>query len=613
MQTDHLISLNHLFFHFVEHVRAERFLTFREADGMEVYSTARVAREVFALRRFLLAGGLEGDRVAIFAENRPGWHIADFATLLARQVVVPVYPTLAPGQIEYLLGHSGCRVVIVGSRQQWNVLAPLLPRLPQVRMVIGLEEIEEAHASLPRIVAEAPEPDAAEREGIRARSLAVDPDSLATIVYTSGTTGVPKGVMLSHRNLVFDLGECLKRILSKTARQALSILPLAHVFERLLCYGYFYKGVPIAYGDPHALKELAKIHRPQVMGCVPRVLEKVQEAILTQIGSMPGWRGAIARNLLDAGCRRARRRMAGKPGGWRAALLAPLADLLVHARIHRQLGGLEYLICGGAWLDPEVELFFRGAGFDLLQGYGLTETAPVITLNPLTREKLGSVGPALEGVQVRLSEDGEILTRGPHVMLGYYNDPEATRQTFQEGWLLTGDLGHIDEEGYLSITGRRKEMLVLSNGKNVCCAPVEQALQRSALIQQAFLVGEGRKFAGALLVPHRENLQRFAAEHRIPYQKLEDLLVSPAVTGAFREEIARCQTHLSPFEQVKRFGFLSPDALLDPELITPTQKMRRMVLEEKYAAWIRQMYVQEEPLLIPRSSGDQVMSAGQPQ
>ena len=612
MQTDHLTSLNHLFFHFVEHVCAERFLSFQKPDGMEVYSTDRVAREVFALRRFLLDEGLEGDRVAIFSENRPEWHIADFATLLARQVVVPVYPTLAPGQIEYLLGHSGCRVVMVGSRKQWEVLAPLLCRLPQVRRVIGLEEIGGPHASLPRIVAEAPEPDAAEREAIRTRSLGVDPESLATIVYTSGTTGVPKGVMLSHRNIVFDLGECLKRILSKTARQALSILPLAHVFERLLCFGYFYKGVPIAYGDPHALKELAKIHRPQVMGCVPRVLEKVQEAILAQIGSMPAWRRAIARTLLDAGRRRARHHMTGESGGWQA-MLAPLADLLVHRRIHRQLGGLDYLICGGAWLDPEVELFFRGAGFDLLQGYGLTETAPVITVNPLMQEKLGSVGPALEGVQVRLSEDGEILTRGPHVMLGYYNDPEATRQTFHDGWLRTGDLGHIDEEGYLSITGRRKEILVLSNGKNVCCAPVEQALQRSALVQQAFLVGEGRKFVGALLVPHRENLQRFAAEHRIPYQKLEDLLASPAIAGAFREEIARCQAHLSPFEQVKRFCFLSPEALLDPELITPTQKMRRRVLEEKYAVWIGQIYLQEEPLLIPRSSGDRVLSAGQPQ
>src|SRR5579885_3116765 len=609
MQTDRLSSLNHLFFHHVEQFRSDRLLTWQKPDGLEVYSTERFVREVLALSRFLSAGGLEGDRVGIFCENRPGWHIADFATLLARQVVVPVYPTLAPGQIQYLLRHSGCRVVVIGGQKQWEVLAPLLADLPQSRCVISLDELAAAHTSLPRIVSETPEWSPADREEIRARALSVDPQSLATIVYTSGTTGVPKGVMLSHANFTFDLSECLKRILSQTASQALSVLPLPHVFERLLCYGYSYRGVPIAYGDPHDLKTLAKIHRPQVMGCVPRILEKIREAVQAQIGAMPAWRQAAARALLNAGYRRARGRMTGERTGPGTAVLARLAGFLVYPRIHRQLGGLEYLICGGAWLDPELELFFRAAGFELLQGYGMTDTSPVIALNPYAREKLGSVGPPLEGVQVRLAEDGEILTRGPHVMLGYYNDPEATAQTFRDGWLATGDLGRIDEQGYLSITGRQKEILVLSNGKNVSCAPVEHALESSRLVERAFVVGEGRKFASALIVPDRENLRRLAAVRGMPAGGEEQWLASPAVIAVFREEITRCQSHLSPFEQVKRFSFLHPDALLDPELITPTQKVPRAVLEQKYTPWIRQMYLREEPLVIPRSVPEKVPAA----
>lgn len=456
MRTESILSLNHLFFHCVENVHSNRLLAYGKSSEMEVYSTMRFAREVLALSRYLSAGGKEGDRVAIFSENRPGWHIADFATLLAGQVVVPVSTMLRRGQMEYVLRHSGCSVVVIGGRKQWDVLAPLLDALPQLRQVISLEELEAAHTSLPHIVAEAPEWDLVACEEIRARALAVNPQTLATVVYTAGTTGDPKGVMLSHANIIFDLRECLKRILQKLPAQALSVLPLPHLFERLICYSYFYRGIPIAYGDPHDLKALVKIHRPEVMGCMPYLLEKLQEAIQAQIAVMPVWQRAITRALLASGRRFARYRPPGR-GGARSQPLLPLpADHLLFGGIRNQVGGLQYLICGGAWLDPELELFFRAAGFDLVQGYGVTEASPVITLNPQTREKLGSVGPALEGVQLRLREDGEILTRGPHVMLGYYNDPEATRTAFRDGWLLTGDIGRIDEEGYLQLVGRRK-------------------------------------------------------------------------------------------------------------------------------------------------------------
>jgi len=603
-QNPGIATLNHLFFHHLDHYRLDRLLSFQDIhqpDQATVWSTERFARSVFALRQFLLSCGLSaGDRVAVFAENRPEWHVADFAILLARLVVVPIYNTLAPAQIAYLLRHSGCRAAVIAGARQWEMLSPLRGDLPDLETIVSMEETPGAGTSLPRLVSRAPAFDSAAVDRIRAQALAADPHHLATIVYTSGTTGTPKGVMLSHANLTFNLRASLGRVLSQTARQALSVLPLAHVLERMLCYGYFHEGVPIAYGDPHDLKELLKLHKPEIMGAVPRILEKVQEAVDTQVEQLAPWRRAIGRKLMAAALERTRQELKGEPAPLSAALLAPLAKLLVFPKVHRQLGGLQYFICGGAWLNPEIELFFRAAGFTVLQGYGLTETSPVITLNEFRRERLGSVGRPLDGVEVRIGEGGEILTRGPHVMLGYYKDEAATRQARDpDGWFATGDLGRMDADGSVFITGRRKEILVLSNGKNVACAAVEHALESSPYIQQALVVGDGRKFVTALLVPHLDNIARAARERGLALDSPEELLLSPPMVALFREELTHCQAECSSFEQAKRFCFLKEEALLDTELVTPTLKVRRAVLERKYADWIGYMYQQEDPVLIP--------------
>ena len=605
MQHNHgITTLNHLFFHQLDHYRLDRLLSFHDLTKpgeTMVWSTERFARSVFALRQFLLSSGMAaGDRVAVFAENRPEWHVADFAILLARLVVVPIYNMQAPSQIGYLLRHSGCRVALIAGARQWEILQPLLRDLPELETVVGMQETPGAGTSLPRIVAEAPAFDGVAVERIRSEALATDPQSLATIVYTSGTTGTPKGVMLSHGNLTFNLRGSLGRVFSQTARQALSVLPLAHVLERMLCYGYFHEGVPIAYGDPHDLKELLQLHRPEIMGAVPRILEKVREAVDAQVEQLAPWRRAIGKKLIAAALARARHDLKGEPAPRSAMLLGPLAKLLVFPKVHRQLGGLQYFVCGGAWLNPDVELFFRAAGFTVLQGYGLTETSPVITLNEYRREKLGSVGRALDGVEVRIGADGEILTRGPHVMLGYYKDEAATRRTVdQDGWLDTGDLGRMDADGCVTITGRRKEILALSNGKKVACAAVEHALERSPYIQQALAVGDGRKFVTALIVPHLEHVAQAGRERGLTFDHPEELLATAPIEALFREELSSCQAELSSFEQAKRFCFLKEEALLDTELVTPTLKVRRAVLERKYADWIGRMYQQENPLVIP--------------
>jgi long-chain acyl-CoA synthetase len=597
--TDKTRTLNHLFFEHVARSKNECLLSWDSPSGPVVYSSHRFVNAVLALRAFLRSCGLgtEGERIAILSENRPEWHLADFAILVARHIVVPIYPTLSSAQIEHLLRHSGCRAAVISGKREWEVLEPMLSRLPDLAWIIHMDDSVSAkpaptvrHISLPRIEADAGSPDAATLEQIRADCLAVSPGAVATIVYTSGPTATPKGVMLSHANIAFDLDACLDRLAFRTARQSLSVLPLAHVFERLLCYGYFRMGVPIAYGDPHQLKDLLRRHRPEVMGCVPRILEKIRDAIEQQVEALPQWKRAIGRRLLRAG-HAPPRHSTLSPSAW--------LDQLLKARVHRQLGGVRYFICGGAWLDPAVESFIRGVGFTVLQGYGMTETSPVISLDALGQEKSGAVGRPLEGLEVRVGSEGEIETRGPHVMLGYYKDPDATARALRDGWLLTGDLGQLDEEGFLAITGRSKDILVLSNGKNVSCAPLERALVRSRLIQDIFVVGEGRNFTSALVVPHLKNVAQAAGKRGIAVVDAADALLDPALIAAFFQEIETHQAEFANFERVKRFCFLREEAMLDPELVTPTQKMRRRALERKYAEWIGRMYARPEPFIIP--------------
>ena len=608
---DSVATLNHLFFYHLDRYRFDRLLTFQNRAELMAWSTERFSHAVFALRQFLLGTGLApGDRVAVFSENRPEWHIADFALLLARLVVVPIYNTLSPSQIAYQLRHSACRAAIIASAPQWEILESLLAELPEMDTVVAMEETPGVPISLPRIAAQAPPFEQPAVSHIRAEALAAEPDHLATIVYTSGTTGTPKGVMLSHGNIMSDLRGSLARVPTNTAHQALSVLPLPHVLERVLSYGYFHEGVRIAYGDPHDLKELLPIHKPDIMGVVPRILEKVKEAVEAQIALMAPHRRAIARKLIEAAvASTGAEKLGGPAASFTHRLLAPLANVLVFPKVHRQLYGLKYFISGGAWLNPDVELFFRAAGFDVLQGYGMTETSPVITLNEYHREKIGSVGRALDSVEVRISDDGEIVTRGPHVMLGYFQDDAATRQSFTpDGWLHTGDLGSIDADGYVTITGRRKEILVLSNGKNVACAPLEHALERSLYIQQALIVGHGRKFVCALIIPHAENMAQVAKQHGLAFNSYDELLLAPPVVALFRGELKNLQAEFSTFERVKRFCFLAEEALQDTELVTPTQKVRRSVLERKYADSIGLMYQQDDPLVIPKP--EQVMTAG---
>ncbi len=590
-------TLNHVFAHSVEHVHHPVLLSFRSKGRVQSYSSAEFHQAVFSLCHSFLEAGLKpGGSVAVLSENRPEWHIADFAILLCGLVSVPVYTTFSVAQMRYVLEHSRASALLVSSDQWQKAGAALAADLPALKCVITMDGDNQHSASCLPLAEILPRKTSAEfQRRLLRTATAIDPRTLATVVYTSGTTGVPKGVMLAHGNLASNLTECIRRIALRSIPGALTVLPLAHIFERLLCYGYFRMGIPIAYGDPHALAELLPVHRPAVMGCVPRILEKIRENVLEQIRIQTPWRQSVAHALLKVGHASIGEGVIDRRPTFRGRTLYPAAKLLLYRKLHKKLGGnLHYVICGGALLHQDVEEFFLAAGIRVLQGYGLTETSPVISLAPFDASKPGTVGKPLDNLDVSFGEDGEILVRGPSVFRGYLHDAALTNEACREGWFHTGDLGRLDADGYLVISGRKKEMFVTAGGKNVHPAPIEERLNRSLLIRQAFVLGDGRKFIGALIVPEMVGIERAAVALGLD-RTHGDLLQNPAVRRAMQEEINRLLADFSGPEQVKNFEFLDEAVLTDPDLITPTQKLRRGVLETKYRETIERIYQASAP------------------
>jgi len=543
-----------------------------------------------------LLGVKPGDRVAILSENRPEWAISDFAILANAAVTVPVYPTLLGWQIEYILNDSGAVAVICSTDEQLQKMQEIRAHTPAVHNVIMCEASSVPPSTLMfQQVVESGRANFDEKrfEELRKRPR---PEDLATIVYTSGTTGNPKGAMLTHGNITSNVAAAQDILRVGPGTVAISILPLSHIFERMADYFYFNKGITIAYAENVTkVGENLQDIKPQVFAAVPRLFEKMRERIMNQVATQSGTKQKIFRWALKVAEERLPYRVEKKPMPTGLAIKSAIADKLVFRKILDRLGGrVQYVFSGGAPLSPELAAFFIGAGVEILEGYGLTETSPVISANKPDFRKIGTVGKIIGGVEVKIAPDGEILARGPNIMKGYWNNPEATAQAIDpDGWFHTGDIGEVDKDGFLKITDRKKDIIINAYGKNIAPQPLEALLKSSPYIGTPVLIGDKRKYVAALIVPNFEKLERDASSMGIAFKSREELIANDRVKALFQTEIDRFNRNLDRQEKIRRFALLPRDFTIEADEITPSLKVKRKVIDKKYKDIIDQLYVDD--------------------
>ncbi len=549
----------------------------------------RVRHTALALDR---AGIGAGDRVALLAESGPLWTISDFGILATGAVNVPIYPTQTAQQVEYILSESTPKVIFVSTRRQIKRIGHVLEAFPDLR-VVTFEDGIEGYEGFSTFEAGGAEVEREQPDRFDALSGGLTAESIASIIYTSGTTGEPKGVLLSHRNIVFDAVSAAEVIAPTTRDVALSFLPLSHIFERTVIYLAIHCGVTVCYAESleTVAANLAEV-RPTLMTAVPRFFEKVYEKILKARVKLSPTKRRVFDWSLPIGRAWAEKRDRGEwISPWLSAKHA-IADKLVFSKWRDVVGNrMERFVSGGAPLSPDLAYVFWGAGIPILQGYGLTETSPVIAVNALGANRMGTVGRPIPEVEVKIAEDGEVLTRGPHIFPGYFNKPEATAEVLTEdGWLRTGDIGAIDKDGFLSITDRKKDLIKTSAGKYVPPQPIENLLRMSPLVEQIVLVGNGRKHVSALIVPNAEQLKAWADENGVAATDGSALADDPRVISAVRAEVARLTPHLADYERIKGIALLKDEFTIDGGELTPTLKVRRRFVEEKYRDIIDALY-----------------------
>ncbi|HXO26460.1 MAG TPA: long-chain fatty acid--CoA ligase [Thermoanaerobaculia bacterium] len=589
-------TLTELFLKVATYGRADCLLH-KVGGSYQPLSTAELVDRVRRLAKALTDLGVErGDRVALMAENGPHWPTVDFATLCIGGVVVPVYPTLLPEQAAYIVHDCGAKVVFAETTAHLEGLLSHAAELPDVRHYVLIRGTSDDGRvmTLEQLFERGADPDVARFE---AAARAARPEDLATFIYTSGTTGQPKGVMLTHGNIASNIEGGLTVIPFEDGYVALSFLPLSHSFERTTDYVYFLKSCPIAYAESVATvpKNMLEV-RPEVFVSVPRVYEKVLARVQESVAaSSPirqrifSWAVAVGREALPW-----RLKLERPPGllGWKLGL----ADKLVFAKIRERLGGrFRFAMSGGAPLGRDVAEFFWGAGIPIYEGYGLTETSPIISCSGATGVKMGTVGRVIPGVEVKIAADGEILARGPNIMKGYWNLPKETAEAIDsEGWFHTGDIGEVDGEGFLRITDRKKELIVNAYGKNIAPAPLENELKSSPFIAQAVVIGDRRKFLSALLVPEFDHLKAWAAKNGVHGGNVDELLRDARVRDLYAAEVAKVNAHLPGFEKIVAWDLLPSEWTLETGELTPTQKVKRRVINQKYGEIIDRVYAEAE-------------------
>ena len=539
-----------------------------------------------------------GDRVVILSWNRPEWLVADFACVMSRAISVPLYPVLLAEQIEYMVANSEARAAFVSDEDQLEKIQQVRGVAPELKHIITFMESPPAGAgviSLRDLLRKGEERAGVPDDEYRSRALAADPDDVLTILYTSGTTGQPKGVMLTHNNLYSNVKAVLRSFDINVRDVSLSVLPLSHIFERMAGhYVMFDAGVTICYAEEFAVvaQNILEI-RPTVMTMVPRGYEKIYARVREV--AREGGKERILDWAIGVGGKHLERKISGKAVGPWLGLQYLIADRLVFAKLRKQVGGrIRFFVSGGAPLSAELARFFNGAGLKVLEGYGLTETSPVIAFNTPKEMKLGTVGKPIPGVEVGIAEDGEILTRGPHVMKGYYKNREETERVIEpDGWFHTGDIGELDEEGYLAITDRKKDLIVTAGGKNIAPQPIENRAKNHPLVSQAVMIGDRRRFAALLIEPDFDALEKWARERGLEFEDRESLCRNPDVVEQLEDQILGEMDDLARYERPKKIALIPKELTIEDGEITPTLKVKRRVIEEKFSDIIEGLYKEE--------------------
>ncbi|HVO80178.1 MAG TPA: long-chain fatty acid--CoA ligase [Terriglobales bacterium] len=581
-------TLNDIFFAIIEHVQS-RIMMRRQAIEWVPISSQEFYRDVGGVARALCAWGIaRGDRVAILSENRPEWAVADFASLLLGAVVVPIYTTLTGEQTAYLLRDSGARIVFVSSEKQLQKILVIQDQT-SVEKIVVMDAVETAHAQhMQRLMHDGPQ----QRDPqLDANARTIGADDLATIIYTSGTTGTPKGAMLTHGNMAANISCSLQGFDVRPGEISVSFLPLSHVTARHVDFALLYHGVTLAYVPffeqlPQALVEV----QPTILVAVPRVYEKVHTQVDRKAAGIPQhW---IYRWALATGRAHRTEILAGKTP---SSLAWKLANRLVFSKVRTGMGGrADVFISGGAPLGRELAEWYATIGIRIHEGYGLTETSPVIAVNTPGSHKLGTVGKPLANVEVRIADDGEVLVRGPSVFKGYWNRPEETQAAFADGWFKTGDIGHLDADGFLSITDRKKDLIKTSGGKFIAPQPIESSLKHHVLIAEAVVLGEKRKFPAVLIAPYFPLLEDWARTNDVTFSSRQELIAHPRVQILYDGIVADLNQSLARFQKLKKVVLVADEFSPQDGSMTASFKLRRRVVEERYRQQIDEMYARAD-------------------
>ena len=580
----------------LKHKRPDTLNYKQDGQWVSISADELLARAQRIAAGFYSIGVKKGDRLALLSETRVEWTLADAGCVFSGVIDVPIYPTLTPPQVRYILNDSGACVLVIEGRRKFDELAEVLKDCSHVQKivvfdpdgmdgadVITLSELEELGRQL-QVVQPHIAVDLAAHTTV---------DDLATIIYTSGTTGEPKGVMLTHSNLVTNLIDSSGHLSFGEYDSALSVLPLSHVFERQAMYMYLYQGIAVYYSESlQTIGPNLREVRPTILVGVPRIFEKIYDRIQERAAEKGKLATALLAWSVNVAREYAKHQIEHRAIPLSLKLKHSLAAKLVFSKWHFAFGGrIRILLSGGAALPDDLTYIYIGVGIPIVQGYGLTETSPVITASQLDDLRVGTVGKAIPNVEIRIAEDGEIETRGPNVMRGYYNRPEETRAVFtDDGWFKTGDIGTIDKDGFLRITDRKKELFKTSGGKYISPQPIEQSIKRSRFVSQVVLVGNGRKFPAALIVPAWDQIESYARLKGIEITTRAELCKNPRIINLFERQIATLTSDLARYEKIKAIALLENELTIESGEMTPTLKVKRRVVDEKFRSVIDEIY-----------------------